>query len=72
MRSWFKSDRSMNIVQDDVPKLSSGLVEAVLLHARRGKEEEQERTSDGSTLMDWSGLDYVRRIYVGRTSRVGL
>ena len=36
--------------------------------------EEEERKSHGSALtpMDWSGLDYVRKIYVGRKSRVGI
>ena len=70
MRSWFRNDRSVCKFQEaSIP--SPGLVETFNLNSC-SKEFEQERKSDGSTLMDWSGLDYVRRIYLGRKSRVGL
>ncbi|KAF9696381.1 hypothetical protein EKO04_005354 [Ascochyta lentis] len=72
MRSWFRSDRSMNHVQEEVPSLSPVQTEVVRLGAGSVKEDEKGRKSDGSTLMDWSGLDYMRKIYVGRKSRVGL
>ncbi|OSS49263.1 hypothetical protein B5807_05567 [Epicoccum nigrum] len=44
------------------------------VHLNPEPTEEEERKSHGSALtpMDWSGLDYVRKIYVGRKSRVGL
>lgn len=69
MRSWFKSERSTNNVQ--VVITAPGRMEDVHLDTCGRKEEEEGRRSDGSTLMDWSGLDYVRRIYVGRKSRIG-
>ncbi|KAF2631392.1 hypothetical protein BU25DRAFT_185276 [Macroventuria anomochaeta] len=72
VRSWFKSEINMNNVQEEIPKPSPGLIKAVHLEAHNASEDEKERTSDGSTFMDWSGLDYVRRIYIGRKSRVGL
>ncbi|KZM21907.1 uncharacterized protein EKO05_0000390 [Ascochyta rabiei] len=72
MRSWFKSDRSTENVQVEVPSPSPVQVEVIRVGADSMKEDDKERRSDGSTLMDWAGLDYVRRIYVGRKSRVGL
>lgn len=70
MRSWFRSEKIMSKSQE-APIPSHSVIEITDLHAR-SKECEEERKSDGSTLMDWSGLDYVRRIYVERKSRVGL
>lgn len=70
MRSWFRSERGMDPVQESVPASPPNIIEAK--HVKYGHADEEERKSDGSTLMDWSGLDYVRKIYVGRKSRVGL
>jgi hypothetical protein len=72
LRSWFRSERSVGDIQEEVPKLSPTLIEAVHLEVRSEKEEEKERKSDGSTLMDWSGLDHVKRIYIARKSKAGL
>lgn len=71
MRSWFKSDRSMSDVQG-VPKSSSVSAEAISSDAQCAKEEEKERKSDGSTLLDWTGLEHVRRIYIARKSKTGV
>ncbi|KAJ4338223.1 hypothetical protein N0V95_008110 [Ascochyta clinopodiicola] len=71
MRSWFKSDKGANNAQEEVPSLP--FVQMEVVRGGAGSvTEDKERSSDGSTLMDWSGLDYVRKIYVGRKSRVGL
>ena len=72
MRSWFKSDRSMDAAQEKAPSSSPNMVEAIHVEARHTDEDDKERKSDGSTLMDWSGLDYVRRIYIERKSKVGI
>ena len=70
MRSWFKNDGGMSKSQEaSIP--SPGLVETADIRAC-SNDAEQESKSDGSTLMDWSGLDYVRKIYIGRKSRVEL
>jgi hypothetical protein len=71
MRSWFRSEKSMSNVQEEVPKSTPVLLEAVHADTHSVKEE-KERKSDGSTLMDWTGLDHVRRIYVTRKSKIGL
>lgn len=88
MRSWFRAERNMDAVQEDIPIPSTNTVQSptVVLSSTTVPSptivppervastqlDEVERKSDGSTLMDWSGLDYVRKIYVGRKSRVGL
>jgi hypothetical protein len=69
MRSWFKSDRTTSNVQEQVGALQD-IIEAAHQAAHGNTVEETERKSNGSTLMDWSGLDYVRKIYIGRKSRV--
>ena len=69
MRSWFKSDRTMINVQEQIG-VSPDLVEAAHQAAHGNTIEEIERKSDGSALMDWSGLEYVRKIYIGRRSKV--
>ena len=50
--------------------VSPDLVEAAHQAADGNTIEEIERKSDGSALMDWSGLEYVRKIYIGRRSKV--
>lgn len=72
MRSWFKSDRSMDHVQEEVLRPSHDVIGVVHVEVHAGREIGKERKSDGSTLVDWSGLDYVRRIYTERKSRIGL
>lgn len=69
MRSWFKRDSSMSNVQEKAHP-SPELNEAACLATLADNKEDIERKSDGSTLMDWSGLDYVRKIYIGRKSRI--
>lgn len=74
MRSWFRAERGMDAVQEDLP-VPSPMPTPTTIESQGVKSmhtENVERKSDGSTLMDWSGLDYVRNIYVGRKSRVGL
>ncbi|KAF3010882.1 hypothetical protein E8E13_009611 [Curvularia kusanoi] len=76
LRSWLRSERNMEAVQESMPIRSpAASVPApppAVVHVKPKCTDEEERKSDGSTLMDWSGLDYVRKIYVERKSRVGL
>ena len=90
MRSWFRSERSMEAVKESVPMPSPTALPTpstlpspttmsspntpTAVRLKPEPTEEEERKSHGSALtpMDWSGLDYVRKIYVGRKSRVGI
>jgi hypothetical protein len=40
----------------------------VLDGGKQGKEKKgvEERSSNASSFMDWTGLEYVKRIYIGR------
>ncbi|KAJ4992280.1 hypothetical protein SVAN01_02299 [Stagonosporopsis vannaccii] len=71
MRTWFRSD-SVSSISEDPPTPPPLMPGAVLTETRHEAKDDGERKSEGSTLIDWSGLDYMRRIYVQRKSKIGL
>lgn len=75
MRTWFRSD-SVGTMPEHMPTSTPSspppVPKVALSDTPRAINDNGERRSDGSTLMDWSGLDYVRKIYVERKSRIGL
>lgn len=73
MPSWFKSAKSnSSIAHKQASAPLPDVTYAYTLEAGRRDLKDMERASDGSTLLDWSGLEYVRRFYVERKSRIGL
>ncbi|KAH6643601.1 hypothetical protein C7974DRAFT_1233 [Boeremia exigua] len=72
MRSWFKSGENLDVTHDKDHVSSCHTTETVHGEERSADLIQSERKSNRSSLMDWSGLDYVRRIYMERKSRVGL
>lgn len=71
MRTWFRSE-SISSFSESAPTTPPPMHEAALPEAYHTVKNDCERKSEGSTLMDWSGLDYVRKIYVERKSRIGI
>jgi hypothetical protein len=73
MPHWFKSGRgSSSFVRGDASSRSSGGTRGSALQTGDAALSDTGRGSGGSSVLDWSGLDHVRRFYVERKSRIGL
>lgn len=72
MPNWFKSAKSSNInAHKEALGASSDVTPAFTLKDHADPND-LERASNGSNLIDWSGLEHVRRFYAGRKSKITL
>lgn len=72
MPSWFKSVKGSNTTtQGEALAPPASRAYGNTLEVGCVNSDDSERASRRSSLLDWSGLDHVRRFYVERKSRVG-